>query len=304
MFEIKILGSSAATPSLKRGLSSVVLNHENNSFLFDCGEGTQMQMIKYYVRRDRIDHICISHLHSDHYLGLMGLLFSYNLLGREKPLYLYAPVELKDIINVHVKCAGVEFKYPLIITPTTDDGLNLLFEDERIELYSFPLVHKVTTTGFLFKEKTKPLNISPQFVTQEKPTFADIRAIKRGGNYVRMDGSMVANIDITLPPKPSYSFAYCSDTVYSRSIVDYIKGVTLLYHEATFGDDMESVALERTHSTARQAASIAAEAEVYKLVMGHISVRYKDTTQLLEEAKAVFLNTVIANDGDCYKIER
>lgn len=303
MFEIKILGSSAATPSLKRGLSAVVLNHENSSFLFDCGEATQMQMIKYSVRRDRINHICISHLHSDHYLGLIGLLFSYNLLGREKPLYLYAPAELKDVIDVHVRCAGTDFKYPLIFTPTTDDGLNLIFEDEKVELYSFPLVHKVVTTGFLFKEKEKPLNINPQFVAQENPTFADIKAIKSGGNYVRIDGSVIANAEITLPPKKSYSFAYCSDTIYARSIVEYIKGVTLLYHEATFGDDMEAVAMERTHSTARQAASIAAEAEVCKLVMGHISVRYKDTTQLLEEAKSVFTNTVIANDGDCYKIE-
>ncbi len=294
---LTILGCSSALPTSERFSTAQVLQMLGRYFLIDCGEGTQMQLRKAKSPFTKINNVFISHLHGDHYFGIFGLLSSFSMLGRKHPLYIYGPKQLQDIINHQVQFFGEDLSFPIhyVVTDPSND-LHLLFEDKCVEVYSFPLKHRAPTTGFLFVEKTKMPNIRKEAIAQYGLSIAEIAAIKSGSELRLEDGSVIANSELVIESAPPRSYAFCSDTAYTASTVQYVKGVSLLYHEATFTDDLIARAKQTQHSTARQAAEIASEACVEKLVIGHFSARYKDLNVFLNEATPVFPNTFLAKD--------
>jgi len=293
-FELRILGSNAATPAHGRHLSAQVLTIGAESFLIDCGEGTQFQMLKFHVKRHKINRIFISHLHGDHIFGLIGLLMSYDLNGRTAPLHIYSPAGLQPMIDIQF---NEQPKFPLHFHITDPTMSTLLFENNRVEVSSIPLVHRAPCHGFLFTEKPHQANMIKEKIEAYNIPYQAIPAIKNGGDYTLKDGTVISNEELTKAPARSRKFAYCSDTMYSEAIIPIIKGVDILYHEATFMQDLLPQAQKTMHSTAHQAASIAKQAEVKQLILGHFSSRYDDLTPLLEEAKAIFEKTTLAQEG-------
>jgi ribonuclease Z len=255
-FSLTVLGSNAAVPANNRNLSAHLLNANERFFLIDCGEGTQFQLKKYHISFQRIKHVFISHLHGDHFFGLIGLLNSMHLLGRKEELHLYAPAMLKEIINIQLEVSQTTLKYPLIFHPLQMDRYDLVYEQERLTVHSFPLKHSIPACGFVFREKHPPRKV-PE----------------------------------------ARSYAYCSDTGYTETILPFIRETALLYHEATFMQDLAAVAADKLHSTAIEAATIAAKAGVKKLLIGHFSARYEDIGPLLAEARSVFPETYAAGEG-------
>ena len=296
-FEVTILGCGSATPTSHRNPSAQVVQVQDRSILIDCGEGTQVQIRKNKIRMQKINHILISHLHGDHYFGLIGLLSTFHLLGRDKDLHIYAPEDLKDIIYGQLKASKTYLKYTIHFKSLNFSGKNLIFEDKKIEIYSFPMRHSIEVCGFLIQEKTHPRKINRKAIDAfEVPTY-QINSIKEGANFSTDDGREVLNSKLTFEPNPSFSYGYCSDTSYYPELCHSIKKCTVLYHEATFGNELEKLAKQTKHSTAKQAAMIAEQAEVGQLVIGHYSARYTDLSILLTEAKEVFENTILAKDG-------
>jgi ribonuclease Z len=271
-FEVLILGSSSASPTADRNVSSQLLNIAQRYFLIDCGEGTQMQLRKYKAKFQAIDHILISHLHGDHFFGLPGLLSSMHLLGRKQALTIYAPSELKELIDKLNHISETFLNYEIKWVFTKKEGFNLIFEDDKIEVYSFPLKHRIPCTGFLFKEKLGPRKIDPYKLEKYGLSRADSSVLKKGKDVMNSQGELISNAEVTTDPPKIKSYAYCSDTVFDPDIVEYIKGVSLLYHESTFLDDHLERAKKTLHSTAKQAAHIAQLAGVEKLLLGHFSV--------------------------------
>lgn len=300
-FSVKILGSASAFASNGRSHSSQVLTHHNTHFLIDCGENTQNLLRLYKVNFNKIKVIFISHLHGDHYLGLFGLLSTMNLMGRTKPLHIVGPIGLKEIITVQLKYSGSIISYPLTLDEITAEKPLDVYESDLISVKSIPLIHRVPTRGYLFTEKQKDrkLNteIAPSYLTPNQ-----IKALKKGEDVTIADGTMFLSKDLTFDPTPIRSYAYCSDTKYNESIIPLIKGCTLLYHEATFLDNLADRAEKTQHSTAKQAATIALKAEVKNLIIGHFSARYPDLTPLLEEAKTIFENVQLAEEGVTFDI--
>ena len=296
-YELTILGCSSAIPSVKKNPTAQLLNANERFFLIDCAEGTQIQLRKYKFKFQKISRIFISHLHGDHYFGLIGLLSSMHLLGREKELHIYAHVKLKQIIDVQLEASNTELCYPLffhIINPETDE---VLFEDKKIKISTFPLSHGIDCNGFLFEEKRSPRKIISEKVKQYNIPVEQIKTIKNGKNFISEDGRVIFNSELTIENKKPSSYAFCSDTKYCESIIKKIKGVSLLYHEATFMNDRKNRAKETNHSTTIDAATIAKLAEVSHLLIGHFSQRYRDENLLLEESKSVFKNTLLAKQG-------
>lgn len=294
---LTILGCSSALPTSERFSTAQVLQMLGRYFLIDCGEGTQMQLRKAKSPFSKINNIFISHLHGDHYFGIFGLLSSFSMLGRKHPLHIFGPKQLQDIISHQTQFFGEDLSFPIVYTAT--DPLNelmLLYEDKRVEVYSFPLKHRTPTTGFLFKEKGKEPNVRKDAIEQYKLTITEIVAIKSGSDLRTEDGTVVAHQDLVVFPDPPKSYAFCSDTAYSQNTASYVKGASLLYHEATFTDELLSRAKQTLHSTARQAAQVATEAGAERLIIGHFSARYKDLNVFLHEARAVFPNTFLAED--------
>ena len=301
-FSVLILGSSAAIPTGERNPTSQLVKYHNQSFLIDCGEGTQMQIRKYAAKMGGIQHIFISHLHGDHYFGLIGLLSSFHLLGRDKALWIYGPAPLKEIIDVQLRASNTVLRFPLHFVETRTDTFHLLFEHERIRVFSFPLRHSLPVTGFLFREKPGKRKIIKERIEGLNIPPAYFRRIIEGEDFTDEQGKIYRNDYLTYPPPPPRSYAYCSDTAYDERIIPFIKGVDLLYHEATFGADMQEVARERLHSTTRDAASIAKKAEVKSLIIGHFSPRYEDVGDLMKEASEIFPYVQAVADGDVYFI--
>ena len=245
----------------------------------------------------RIDHICISHLHGDHYLGLPGLVSTFNLLGRTRPLHVYGPPKLKAILDLHQEVGEGRLDFPLHFHSTSTEGPTVLFEDASVRLESFPVRHRIPTTGFLLREMPKEPGVKRDWVRRHALVPSEILALKKGEDVVRESGEMVLFADACHPvPKPR-SYAFAADTRYWESLVESVKGVDVLYHEATFGKAMKQRAEKTFHSTAQQAGRIAAKAGVGKLIIGHISARYTDFEDLLAEAKSEFPRTVLAEDG-------
>lgn len=301
-FELLVLGTSSASPTSSRNPSAQLLNIAERYFLIDCGEATQIQLRRFKARFQAIDHIFISHLHGDHFFGLPGLLSSMHLLGRKQPLHIYAPQALKAILDQINTVSETRLSYPIHWVFTTDGGQQLLFEDEKVEVFSFPLRHRIFCTGFLFREKPLLRNIDKGKLNQLKISYADIWNLKRGHDVVNSEGTLIRNSEATLAPPSPRSYAYCSDTIASPATVGYVRGVDLLYHETTFLDDHGERAKKTFHTTARQAGAIAREAGVKQLLMGHFSARYGQLEAFVEQAGAEFSNCLLASDGKLIKI--
>ncbi|NPA67417.1 MAG: ribonuclease Z [Chlorobi bacterium] len=294
-FEITVLGSSSALPSYKKFPSAHVVNMHERFFLIDCGEGTQIRIRQYKIKASKINHIFISHLHGDHFFGIFGLISSFNLLGRKNDLHIYSPGDLEKMVYTVIKKAELNFN--LFFHRIKTNRKTVIYETKSIKISCFPLNHRIETYGYLFEEKQKEKNIRKEAISKYKLSIPDILKIKRGENHTTPEGKTIQNKDLTLPPPKARSYAYCSDTAYYPEIIPYIKGVDLLYHEATFTEDMKETAEKTMHSTAAQAAKIAKEANAGQLITGHFSSRYKNYDILLNEAKNIFENTVIAEDG-------
>jgi ribonuclease Z len=296
-FELKILGSSSATPSNNRNHTAQILTVGNQCNLIDCGEGTQMQLMRYKVKHQRICNIFISHLHGDHFFGLFGLLSTMHLQQRTAPLIIYGPPGLAEILTLQFKYSNTLFSFKLHFQELDTTAYTKIFEDKFITVHTLPMLHRVPCCGFLFREKPKLRHLVkaklPDFLTPPQ-----LVRLKYGDDIRDEEGNLlVRNLEVTSEPSRSRSYAYCSDTRYKEDLLPYLRNVDLLYHEATFLDAMRDRAAYTYHSTARQAALLALKAEVKRLIIGHFSARYKDLTPLLEEAKAVFDNTHLAIEG-------
>lgn len=296
-FELTILGSSSATPTATRNPTSQLLNIAERFFLIDCGEATQIQLRRFKCRFQKIDHIFISHLHGDHFLGLPGLLASMHLLGRKQKLTVYGPPALEEIIGLINSQSETQLNYPIAFVHTKDDGLHKLFEDNKVEVYSFPLRHRIPTTGFLFKEKPLPRNVDKYKLEKYKVSLADIHKLKKGEDVISEEGQPIRNEDLTLPPYPARSYAFCSDTIFHESLAEMIRGVDLLYHESTFLEDKMDRAKATFHSTAKQAAKMAVLSGAKQLVLGHFSARYDQLEPFIIEAGSVFDQVILATEG-------
>lgn len=296
-FELTILGCSSATPTSKRNPTAQLLNIAERFFLIDCGEATQIQLRKFKLKFQRINHIFISHLHGDHYFGLMGLISSMHLLGRTTDLNLYCPSGLQEIIEVQLKYSQTYLNFKIVYHHHSYINNELLFEDEKVEVRAVILNHRIPCCGFLFVEKPLLANISKVVIEKYKIPVHKIVEIKQGADFCLEDGKVIPNSLMVSNMTPR-KYAFCSDTCYDERIINSIKGVDLLYHEATFLHNMLDRAKETYHTTALQAGMMAKKAEVKKLMIGHYSARYKDLEPLLEEAKSIFENTVLAVEGE------
>ncbi len=303
-FELKILGSSSALPTKNRNLSAQVLNINDKIMLIDCADGTQLHLKRFGIKFNRINYIFVSHLHGDHFFGLIGLISTSHLLGREKELNIFGPPELKEIINSQLKITGTDLLFPVVFNKLKEGESELILDRKDFTVKSFPMVHRIPAWGFVFREKYLPRNIKKSFAEKKQIPFDQFDKIKSGEDFVDENGKVYKNEEITNDPPRPRSYAFCSDTKYTESIIPYIEGVDLLYHEATFAENMKDEAHKKFHSTAREASEIARKANVKKLIIGHFSARYKDTGVLLEEARHVFPETYIAEDGRKFKVER
>ena len=300
--KLTILGSSSALPTSERYPSAHVLNVHERFYLIDCGEGTQMQMRKNRIRFGKINHIFISHLHGDHLFGLYGLLSTFSLMGRTNPLHLYAPENYNQILKTHLNDFDIHLSYEIDFVPLKGKKPVEILNDKYVTVTSFPLEHRVPSFGFVFREKPADRKIIREFIPLYEIPVAKIRSIKKGEDLIRSDGTIIKNETITIPPPNPLSYAYCSDTRYFRQLSSYVKGVSLLYHEATFDKSKQDLADLTGHSTSTGAAQTASEADAGALIIGHFSARYKDVSILLEEARSLFPATLAAEDGKTYEI--
>ncbi|MCS6935302.1 MAG: ribonuclease Z [Chitinophagales bacterium] len=296
-FEVTILGSNGAVAAYERYPSSQALHYNGQTFLIDCGEGTQFRMNKFGIRPGRLDHIFISHLHGDHYFGLAGLLTTFNLNWRQQPLHVYAPRGLEEIIKLQFTYADTKLKFDLHFHPIDTAAHAVIYEDEHLTVETIPLVHRIPTAGFLFREKKLLRKIIAEKMAEYQIPYAQIPLIRQGSDFVTSDGNVIPNSELTTDPTPARSYAYCSDTLYTESILDIIQHVDLLYHETTFSQLHEARATETFHTTTTQAATLALKAGVKKLLIGHFSARYEDLNALLAECRSIFPNTYLAEEG-------
>lgn len=301
-FSVLILGSASASPTLDRNSTAQLVNINEQYFLVDCGEGTQLRLRKFNVKFQRLHHIFISHLHGDHYLGLIGLLQTMHLLGRTNELNVYGPPNLKKIIDNHLMYSQSTLKYPLVFHAINHDQSEIIFENDKVEISTIILKHRIACTGFKFKEKVKPRRINPTAIKAYNIPKHAINKLKKGEDYHPNEGETIKNNLLTFHPDPSFSYAFCSDTAYHPEIIEDIKEVDLLYHEATFTNEHQKRAKATYHSTAAQAGEIAKKANVKKLLIGHFSNRYKSLIPLLEEARENFANTELAKEGKEFEL--
>lgn len=300
MLAITILGNNSAIPAFGRNPTSQLLQTADNSFLIDCGEGTQNQLAKYKLKRSKISHIFISHLHGDHYFGLIGLLTSMSLLSRTQELHLHGPAELEEIIALHLKVASVTLTYPLYFHSLQGEGI--IADTGKIEISCFKVQHRIDCWGFLFREKKKPRSVDAAKAKAFEIPAAYYEQLQKGMDYETKKGTIISNEEVTTAaPKPR-SYAFCADTIFDPSLAEKVKGVDLLYHETTYLKDQEKKALERFHCTTIQAGEIAKLAGAGQLMIGHFSSKYEKLDDFLIETKEVFENTVLAIEGTCYKI--
>lgn len=301
MFGLTILGNNSALPAFNRHPTAQALTYDGQIFLIDCGEGTQLQISRYKVRRSHINHIFISHLHGDHYFGLIGLITSMGLMGRHAPLHIYSTAGLEEIIKMQLAVAAAFMPYELHFHVHPVAGGNLL-NDGKMEVSCFPVKHRITCYGFLFKEIRKPRKINMEAVKEFAIPTSEYPRLQAGEDYVSEGEATIANEQLTLPSIRARSYAYTADTLYDPSIIPYFRGADLLYHEATYLHELHVKAGQRFHATARQAALIAQQAQVNRLLIGHYSSQYETTDELLREAKEVFENTNASVEGITYRV--
>lgn len=301
-FEVTILGNTSSIPVHGRNHSAQAVQIGQELLLVDCGEATQIQLRKYKVKASKIDHIFISHLHGDHYLGLVGLLSSFHLGKRSRPLTIFGPQGLDEIITTHFRWSNTRLTYPIHFQETKDDQLNLLLNHPKFMVYSFPLKHRLPTTGFLFREKPRLRNLIKEKLEKQKLPLDAINSLRHGMDYIGVDGSFYAVQEYCYPPEPVRAYAYCSDTIYWPELAEYVQGVDLLYHESTFLDEDKERAELTYHSTASQAAEIAKISKAKKLLLGHFSSRYKDLTAMKKEAETIFQEVELSEEGKTYSL--
>jgi ribonuclease Z len=301
-FEVTILGSSSATPIFNRNPTSQALNINERLYLIDCGEGTQQQMLRFDIKASRIDHIFISHLHGDHYLGLIGLLSSLHLNGRTKPLQLFCPAPLKEIIELQFKYSETHIQYPIEYVFTDPTKPTVILENQDATVESIPLDHRIPCTGFVFKEKKRLRKLLKDKIENLDIPVEFYSRLKKGEDYTDAQGKVYKNDELTIDSDRPKSYAYCSDTIYSEKYFDQIAGADLLYHEATFLHNMVDRANETHHTTALQAGEAAKQVGAKNLLIGHFSARYKTLNELLDEARSVFPETELAIEGKTFSI--
>lgn len=299
MLAVTILGNNSAIPAFDRHPTAQVVTLNEHLFLVDCGEGTQMQIARYRIRRSRINHIFISHLHGDHYFGLIGLLTSMGLLGREQDLHLYAPTPLKAIIDLQLKAADTALPFQLHFHALQE---GMLIKNSTFEISCFNVYHRIDCWGFIFREVKMPRKINAEKATQYQVPVSFYDRLRLGEDYKPANKEAVANELVTLPNTPARSYAYSADTVFHEAIASSVKGVDMLYHEATYLKDLEARAASRFHSTSVQAASIARNAGVKRLLLGHFSSKYEKLELFETEAREVFPHTDIALEGVTYRV--
>ncbi len=301
-FTLTVLGSSSALPTAKRFPTAQLLNVNERFFLIDCGEGTQIQLRRFSINMSRIRHVMISHLHGDHMFGVLGLFSSYNLMGRKTDLHVYAHSDFEFTLRHFLQYFGRELSYRIVFHPFAAREPTMIYSDKNCTVQTIPLRHSVPVVGFLFREKEKPLNLRKEAIEQYNLGIRDIRRIKEGEDLVTEDGRVIPNRLLTLPPYKTRSYAFCTDTLYFRTLSGMIKNVDLLYYEATFSDADKKLARTTGHSTSVQAARLAKQAGVGKLLMGHFSTRYKTTELILSEARSVFPESYAVEDGDQHSV--
>lgn len=303
-FEVTILGSGSALPTLKKRPTSQLVHYSNKYFLIDCGEGTQVQLRKAKISFLKINHIFISHLHGDHYFGLVGLISSMHLLGRVADLHIYAPRELQEIINIQLRASNTQLRFKIHYSYLESKETQKIYEDKNLEVHTIPLKHKILTNGFLLKEKPRPRKMKREKLKFYNIPHYKIDGIKQGDDFVTEEGETISNGKLTFPPEEARSYAFCSDTAYREKIIPIIKGVSMLYHETTFLDKEIALAKKTFHSTAKQTGSIARKANVGKLMIGHFSARYnqEDYPSFIEEVQSEFKNVEIADEQRVYEV--
>lgn len=300
MLALTILGNNSAIPAFDRNPTAQVLQTLDESYLIDCGEGTQMQMSKYKIRRSRIHRILISHLHGDHYFGLIGLLTSMSLLNRTQDLHIHAPAALEQIINLQLKAADTQLSYLIFFHPLEEEGL--IAEDKRVSIHCFTVQHRIACWGFLFREKKNPRKINAERARIYEIPASFYEQLQQGNDYINKKGTIVPNEEVTFAAPLPRSYAFCADTIYDEGLADKVKEVDLLYHETTYLKDLHERAAARFHSTTIQAGAIAKMAGVKKLLIGHFSSKYETLEGFLTETLEVFENTELALEGVCYKV--
>jgi len=302
--DLTILGCHSATPRTFAYPSSQFLEINNRHFLIDCGEGTQTQLRKYKIKFSSISHVFISHLHGDHFFGLVGLISTFGLLNRKKDLHIFGPTGLKEIIQLQLKLSKTWVSYIIHFHELCSNKSELIFEDEKVEVFTIPLDHRIYTNGFLFKEKQGKRKLNMAAIKENSEIeICDYQNLKDGKDFKKEDEVIIKNIDLTFDPPKNLSYAYCSDTAFKPSIVNLIKNVELLYHESTFLKDRENLAKTTKHSTAEEAGKIAKKAKAGILILGHFSSRYNDLNQFKNEAETIFKNIILGKEGKVIKVE-
>lgn len=301
-FELHILGCGSALPTTRHFPTSQIVNVRDKLFMIDCGEGAQLQFRKSHLKFSRLNHIFISHLHGDHCFGLLGLISTLNLLGRTAELHIHSPKGLETLLTPMLDFFNKQMTYKVFFHEFDTKEPTLIYEDRSLTVTTIPLRHRMPCCGFLFAEKQRPNHIIREMVDFYQVPVYELNRIKNGADYVTPEGKTVSNSLLTRPSAPSRSYAYCSDTICLPSIVEQIKGVDLLFHEATFANEDAPRAKETFHTTAAQAAEIARRAEVKKLLIGHFSARYEDENVLLQEASAIFPDTQLAKETLCVSV--
>ncbi|WP_194849960.1 ribonuclease Z [Nonlabens antarcticus] len=300
--KLTILGCHSATPRDNARPTAQILEVRGHLFLIDCGEGTQMAMRRNNVKFARIKHIFISHLHGDHVYGLIGLISTFCLLGRDKPLHIYGPKGIREMIELQLRLGNSFMPFELYFTELEETVATQIFEDETVSVTTIPLIHRVYTNGFLIREKPGDLSLDIIACEELDVEKAYYRKIKQGSDYVRENGDIIENSRLTTAGNPPKSYAFCSDTMYKENMVAQIKEVTALYHESTFLKPHEYLCKKTKHSTAAQAATIAQKADVGMLILGHYSSRYKSYDMFTDEARPIFENSHCALDGKVFEL--
>jgi ribonuclease Z len=300
MFAVTILGNNSAVPAFDRHPTSQVVTLDGNNYLVDCGEGTQIQMINYKIRRSKISHIFISHLHGDHYFGLIGLINSFGLLSHQQELHVFGPSPLNDIIELQLKVADTKLPFALHLHTIT--GPATLLQTEKMEVTCFRTNHRIECYGFVFTEKKRMRKLNPDKAKEFEIPRLFYERLKDGEDYSRKDGTVIKNELVTHAGDPGKRYAFCADTKYDESIIPHIKNADLIYHETTYLDNLRERAEIRFHSTSKQAADLAKKAGVKKLLIGHFSSKYDTLEEFEKEAREIFENTELALEGVCYEV--
>lgn len=301
MLSVTILGNNSAVPAFNRHPTSQVVTQDGNNYLVDCGEGTQIQMIKYKIRRGKISHIFISHLHGDHYYGLVGLLNTFGLLSHTQELHIFGPAALQQIVELQLKVAETKLPFALHFHVISENAT--LVDNDQIRIKCFRTDHRIPTFGFSFEEKKIRRKLLIEKVQAQNIPVSFYSSLQQGLDYITPEGQLVANTDLTSAPERGKCYAYCADTRYDERLIEHVSGFDMIYHETTYLDNMHQQAYERFHSTTRQAGQLALKAGVEKLLIGHFSSKYQDLEPFLAETRSVFANTELAQEGHTYDID-